>query len=82
MRDAEDVKPFPIQGEHHDRVRYPACTIPWWLAEVAYAEYARQFGTDQSIERMAERAGFGRTELMSLLRGEHIMDGNPDSWRR
>lgn len=74
----EDCKPFNIQG-HTDAsrtvdreiIRYPNCTIPWWLAEIAYKQYSKLYGTQQSLERLHERGGFGREELMSLLRGEH-----------
>lgn len=48
------ARAFPIQ-------RYG--TIPWSVAQVAYAEYARQFGTSQSLERLAERGGFGVGEM-------------------
>ncbi len=43
-----------------------ASTIPWWLAEIAYASYAKSFGSGQSLERLAER-GFGRDELVGLI---------------
>lgn len=33
--------------------------IPWGLAEILYPAY----GHDQSLERLAERGGFGRGEL-------------------
>lgn len=70
----DDTRPFPIQGSHGPQ-RKAACTIPWWLAEIAYAEYARRFGTSQSLERLAERHGFGREELVALLRGEYPQEG-------
>ncbi|MBZ4371469.1 hypothetical protein [Corallococcus sp. AS-1-6] len=38
-------------------------TIAWNLAERAYANYSRRYGTSQSLERLAERGGFGPTEL-------------------
>ena len=56
------LKPFPIQQ---------GGTIPWWLAEVAYAHYAKLYTTEQSIERLAERGGFGRKELIALLRRQN-----------
>lgn len=70
-----DNRPFPIQGGHNwgrDKsscpvVRFLPCTIPWWLAEEAYKVYSRKFGTSQSLERLAERGGFGREELVWLL---------------
>lgn len=74
MSDAQkshsDTRPFPIQEESYNRG--PACTIPWWLAEEAYRFYAQQFGTGQSLERLAERGGFGRNELLILLRREQV----------
>jgi hypothetical protein len=56
---------FPIQAQ---------CTytgkmvsIPWAWAEEGYKEYAAEFGTSQSLERMAERHGFGAYEFIELL---------------
>lgn len=43
--------------------------IPWALAEEAYAVYAKRYGTDQSLERLAERGGFGTDELDDMLPG-------------
>jgi len=74
-----DNRPFPIQdgyfrnADHSIRrpvERYERCTIPWWLAEEAYTWYSKRYGTDQSLERLAERGGFGREELLMLLRHE------------
>ena len=41
-------------------------SIPWWLAEVIYAGYSAWYGTNQSLERMAERHGFGWAEVEIL----------------
>lgn len=57
-------KQFPIQGDYGEN---KPSSIPWWLAEIAYKAYASQYGKSQSIERLAERGGFGRDELISLL---------------
>ena len=38
-------------------------TIPWSVAEVAYAEYVRRFGDGQTLQRLAERGGFGDREM-------------------
>ena len=54
-----DIRPFPIQQ---------GGTVPWWLAEIAYEHYASLFGRGQSLERLAQRKGFGREELVGLLR--------------
>lgn len=75
----DDTRPFPIQdGYRRDQQgrparpieRYPRSTIPWWLAEEAYAFYAKRYGNGQTLERLAERGGFGREELLGLLRRE------------
>jgi hypothetical protein len=69
----DDTRPFPIQAGWHKgdrRGRYKGSTIPWWLAEEAYKVYSAHFGNDQSLERLAERGGFGREELLWLLRDE------------
>ena len=72
-------RPFPIQGGTYRKPdgtlrrpveQYLPSTIPWWLAEEAYAYYASRYGTSQSLERLAERGGFGREELLMLLRKE------------
>ena len=74
-----DTRPFPIQGgvkrEENGEVARPivhdkASSIPWWLAEEAYAYYASRFGKQQTLDRLAERGGFGRKELLMLLRRE------------
>lgn len=37
--------------------------IPWKLAELLYAGYSALYGTEQSLERLAERHGFGWSEI-------------------
>jgi hypothetical protein len=60
---------FPIQGETDtkNRGRRPPGWVPWGVAELAYKVYVRRYGTDQSLEKLAERGGFGWTELINLL---------------
>lgn len=53
-------KRFPIQG---------AGTVPWSEAEKAYEKYVSFFGKSQSLERLAERAGFGIGEFCALYCG-------------
>lgn len=69
----DDTRPFPIQGDSFaGRPAYKKrCTIPWWLAEEAYAYYHATYGNQQTLERLAERGGFGREELLLFLRGGH-----------
>ncbi len=75
----DDTRPFPIQaGEPYrdkaSRMVYPRhSTIPWWLATEAYVYYVERFGNDQSLERIAQRGGFGRKELLWLLRREKCL---------
>ena len=59
----DQAKRFPIQG---------GLTVSWVAAERAYRRYAELFGTDQSLERLAERGGFGLFEFAVLHEG-----GNP-----
>ncbi len=40
--------------------------IPRYLARIIYAGYAALFGTDQSLERIEQRGGFGRGEVEFL----------------
>lgn len=79
--DPDDNRPFPIQGGHYLNAdgtprrpigHYAPSTIPWWLAEEAYKHYAGRFGSSQSLQRLAERGGFGREELLMLLRREPL----------
>lgn len=66
----DDIRQFPIQQDNQCKRSF----IPWWLAEIAYREYVRQFGGSQSLERISERGGFGRHELITLLRGMSPFD--------
>jgi hypothetical protein len=63
--DLDDNRPFLIQAENANG---KACVIPWWLAEIAYGYYAERYGTDQSLERLNDRGGFGRKELVDFIR--------------
>lgn len=68
-----DPRGFPIQGEYRydvsgdSRRMLPELRIPWSVAEVAYAEYALRYGRQQSLDRLADRGGFGRDEVLELL---------------
>lgn len=58
-------KLFPIQRRplrHSDRPPHPVC-IPWSVAELAYSVY----GHSQTLERIAERGGFGAGEMDTFL---------------
>jgi hypothetical protein len=59
---------FPIQQTYGSHSPEPQTVIPYWLAEVAYEYYSEKFGSSQSLDRLAERGGFGRKELLMFLR--------------
>lgn len=59
MSDAD--RRFPLLGGRG--------SIPWSIAEEAYAEYARLYGSTQSLERLAQRGGFAPEELDELRPG-------------
>lgn len=40
--------------------------IPWWLAEIVYEGYVALYGDSQSLERLAERGGFGWGEVAMI----------------
>lgn len=49
---------YPIQdGEN----------IPEWLAKLVYQGYVNVYGNTQSYERIRERGGFGKAEVLQLL---------------
>lgn len=69
-----DTRQFPIQCEYGKARSF----IPWWLAEIAYENYSARYGTRQSLERLAQRGGFGRDELVALLRKERCIYASDD----
>lgn len=76
----------PVQGDYegyaaHARAeiakrigREPkgAGTIAWSEHVLAWNDYARRYGRQQSAERMAERGGFGYGELIEHLGREPL----------
>jgi hypothetical protein len=69
----DPMRPFPIQRDlglppGRDPAWFGQTTVPWWIAELAYVEYSRRYGTLQSLERLAERGGFSRAELVAFLK--------------
>lgn len=60
-----DERMFPIQAQ---RGAAPHPTkIPWSVAELAYSVYSAEYGREQSLERLAERGGFGPGEMDMFL---------------
>jgi hypothetical protein len=50
-------KRFPIQG---------GLSISWEAAERAYDHYVKRYGSVQTLQRLAERGGFGVREFVEL----------------
>lgn len=65
---AADARPFPVQCDHRGDARHPQQFVPWGVARRAYQTYSRLFGNGQTLERLAERAGFGERELAVFLK--------------
>jgi hypothetical protein len=58
---------FPIQAE---RGTAPHPTrVPWSVADKAYSVYAARYGKGQSLARLAERGGFGPSEMDDFFPG-------------
>ena len=68
-----DERRFPIQG---------GLTVSWSAAERAYHDYARRYGRGQSLERLAERGGFGLREFAMLYAFKDPASGNDLTDRR
>jgi len=57
---------FPIQK---------GTPVPWSQAEIAYVTYRRLLGGSQTLERLAERGGFGENEYRLLRAGKNPIGG-------
>jgi hypothetical protein len=62
-----ETRMFPLQTSRH--APPGPVRIPWSVAEKAYGAYAREYGRGQSLERLAERGGFGWCEMDQLHPG-------------
>ncbi len=67
-----EMKPFPMQD---------GPPIPRKTAEMVYEMYSNLYGSDQSLDRMAERAGFGWVEI-PFMRKELIRRRGADVYAR
>ena len=55
--------------------------IPWRLAEEIYAVYHDVYGNDQTLERLAERGGFGWGEI-PVFRKDYMSKRGSWPWIR
>jgi hypothetical protein len=60
---------FPLQVTRDAVTKPGPQSVPWAVAEKAWAAYAQQYGTWQSVERLAERGGFGWCEMDTFYPG-------------
>lgn len=62
------MKKFPVIPYNRSEIGSPHPTsIPWDVADLAYSVYRQRYGDGQSLERLAERGGFGANELDDML---------------
>jgi len=59
------MKKFPMQD---------GPDIGWDVAEEIYVRYSELFGTSQSLERLAERGGFGWAEVQKIFSHRRRLD--------
>lgn len=66
----------PVQGEgpYEDRPKRGPGSVSWDEHLLAWSNYAAEYGSGQSAERMAERGGFGYWEITMFLGHE------PKTW--
>lgn len=70
-------KRAPVQGSRSDRhggELKASGSVSWAEHLEAYAAYSAKYGSSQSADRIAERAGFGYWEMTDLLGHE------PTTW--
>lgn len=60
---------FPLQMSSRAKSAEGPRTVPWSIAEAAWDVYAARYGREQSVERLAERGGFGWGEMDMFLPG-------------
>lgn len=53
-------EPIPVQDQR-------AVPVPWWVVNLAYQDYRRQFGDRQNLDTIIRRGGFGQNELIEHL---------------
>lgn len=59
-------KTFPIMRQPNYHSPHPT-TIPWSIAEMAYSVYRNRYSSEQSLQNLADRGGFGPGEMDTLL---------------
>ena len=61
---------FPVQNrlyrDEEGKTKPGPPQIPWEIAEKVYAAYSARYGTEQSLEHLGKRGGFGLAEMDML----------------
>lgn len=70
---ADSEREFPMQD---------GPPIPWSLAEEIYEVYSDLYGSSQSLERLAERGGFGWSEISYMTKVYKRKRAKGSPWRR
>lgn len=70
---------FPLQVTRDTKTKPGPVSVPWVVAERAWAAYSQIYGRDQSVERLAERGGFDWAEMDRLFPGWREAT---DAWKR
>lgn len=75
-------KPTNTMKCHHERLAYAQrLEINETILQIAEAEYERQYGTNQTIDRLRERNGLSIGEVVMLLASAVTRFAPPDELR-
>lgn len=64
QQDTETTRWFPLQINKSDKTsKHQRTRVPWGIAAKAYSVYRERYGSNQSLEDLARRGGFGNDEM-------------------
>lgn len=64
-----------VRLQSGDYIQLSALDVPWSVVETAYKNYSALYGTSQSLERLMQRGGFGRSEMDMFCPGWRELSG-------
>lgn len=67
MMPRSEPRRFPMNLSAPERRLGEPKSVSWSTAEKAYIGYVARYGDDQSLERLAERGGFGVAEMNEFV---------------
>ncbi len=71
-------KEFPLQASRRKGTQPGPLSVPWAVADKAWQAYHQKWHSDQSVERLAQRGGFGWCEMDDFFPGWREAT---DTWR-